>query len=87
MVKSILILAAASAALGAGAAWAGNGPRDPFTDGARKYDVYTDGARKYDVYTDGAKTAGKYDVFTDGARARAAERHGVFTEGNCRDGT
>jgi len=75
MVKSILILAAASAALGAGAAWGGNGPRDPFTDGARKYDVYADGAR----------AAGKYDVFTDGARARSTEKHNGFTNGNCKD--
>ncbi len=72
MKKTLLILAAASAALGAGMAWAGNGPRDIYTDGAmgvRAPDPYTDGAKtsRFDVYTDGASITDKRDMFTDGA--------------------
>ncbi|QRQ86263.1 hypothetical protein [Cupriavidus oxalaticus] len=74
MLKKVLLLTVAGAALGAGAASAGTmGARDPYTDGAKagKYDVYADGARvthRRDVYTDGARATGGRDVFTDGAR-------------------
>lgn len=36
-----------------------NGPRDPYTDGAR--------ANKFDVYSEGAKVTDRRDPFTDGA--------------------
>ncbi|MFS8979826.1 hypothetical protein PO002_36105 [Cupriavidus necator] len=60
MLKNVLLLAAASAALGAGVAHAGIGMRDVYTDGAVKgQDPYTNGGR---ASTD------RRDVFTDGAR-------------------
>lgn len=72
MVKTVLLLAAASAALGAGLAYAGNGPRDVYTDGASTLgprDPYTDGgkAARFDVYADGMKVTDRRDVYTDGA--------------------
>ncbi len=72
MLKTVLLLAAASAALGAGMAQAGNGPRDVYTDGASTMgprDPYTDGGRtvKFDVYSDGARVTDRRDSFTDGA--------------------
>ncbi|MGO4153772.1 hypothetical protein AB4061_12370 [Cupriavidus sp. YAF13] len=73
MVKTILLLAAAGAALGAGVAYAGNGARDVYTDGASAMgprDPYSDGGRstKFDVYSDGARVTDRRDTFTDGAR-------------------
>jgi hypothetical protein len=73
MVKTVLLLAAAGAALSAGVVYAGIGPRDVYTDGASVLgprDPYTDGgkATKFDVYSDGAKVGDRRDVFTDGAR-------------------
>lgn len=38
-----------------------NGPRDPYTDGAK--------AGKFDVYSDGAKVTDRRDPFTDGAHS------------------
>jgi len=74
MLKELLLLAAAGAALGGGTAYAGNGPRDVYTDGASVMgprDPYTDGGRaitdRRDVYTDGAKITDRRDGFTDGA--------------------
>jgi len=72
MSKKLVILAAAAVALSAGMAWAGNGTRDIYTDGAlsiRTTDPYTDGSRagKYDVYTDGARVTDRRDAFTDGS--------------------
>lgn len=58
MVKTILLLAAVGAALGAGVANASTGARDVYTDGAS-----TMGPR--DPYTDGSK-AGRFDVYTEG---------------------
>jgi hypothetical protein len=71
MLKTVLLLATASAALSAGVAYAGIGPRDVYTDGASVMgprDPYTDGgkAAKYDVYTDGARVTDRRDSFTDG---------------------
>lgn len=73
MLKKILLLAAAGAALGAGVAYGGIGPRDVYTDGASTTgprDPYTDGGKtaKFDVYSDGARVTDRRDVFTDGAR-------------------
>ena len=70
--KTLLMLAAACAALGAGMAHAGNGPRDMYLDGAKatRFDVYTDGASVLgtrDVFSDGSSTIDKRDAFTDGA--------------------
>jgi hypothetical protein len=79
--QKFLMLAAACAALGAGMAHAGNGPRDVYFDGARTPDPYTDGAKaaRFDVYTDGASTLGKRDVFTDGGRV--VDKRDTFTDG------
>ena len=81
--KALLMLAAACAALGAGIAHAGNGPRDVYTDGAKtSFDVYTDGASalgKRDVFTDGARVVDKRDAFTDGARV--VDKRDAFTDG------
>ncbi|GCB03592.1 hypothetical protein PSUB009319_12230 [Ralstonia sp. SET104] len=71
MVKTILLLAAVGAALGAGVANASTGARDVYTDGAS-----TMGAR--DPYTDGAGTMGTRDPYTDGSKAG---RFDVYTEG------
>ncbi|WP_338404731.1 hypothetical protein [Cupriavidus basilensis] len=73
MVKTVLLLAAAGAALGAGVAYAGIGARDVYTDGASVLgprDPYSDGgmSTKFDVYSDGARVTDRRDVFTDGAR-------------------
>ncbi|MFJ1257787.1 hypothetical protein [Cupriavidus sp. CuC1] len=73
MVKTVLLLAAAGAALGAGVAYAGIGARDVYTDGASVMgprDPYSDGGKsaKFDVYSDGARVTDRRDVFTDGAR-------------------
>ena len=38
-----------------------NGPRDPYTDGAK--------AGKFDVYSDGANITERRDPFTDGAHS------------------
>lgn len=38
-----------------------NGPRDPYTDGAK--------AGKFDVYSDGARVTDRRDPFTDGAHS------------------
>ncbi|MGY2492203.1 hypothetical protein [Cupriavidus sp. CP313] len=61
MLKNVLLLVAASAALGVGVAYAGIGMRDVYTDGAvmGSRDPYTNGGRSI---TD------RRDVFTDGAR-------------------
>ncbi|WER50546.1 hypothetical protein CupriaWKF_34040 [Cupriavidus sp. WKF15] len=60
MLKNVLLLVAASAALGAGVAHAGIGMRDVYTDGAvKEQEPYTNGGR---ASTD------RWDVFTDGAR-------------------
>ncbi|MDF3836115.1 hypothetical protein P3W85_24640 [Cupriavidus basilensis] len=95
MLKKIALLAMTGAALGAAVAYAGNGTRDVYSDGANTLaprDVYTDGgkATKFDVYTDGAKSS-KFDVFTDGAKsskfdvftdgARVTDRRDAFTDG------
>ncbi|GAB7548973.1 hypothetical protein CS8_086720 [Cupriavidus sp. 8B] len=73
MVKTVLLLAAAGAALGAGVAYAGIGARDVYTDGASVMgprDPYSDGGKsaKFDVYSDGARVTDRRDVFSDGAR-------------------
>jgi hypothetical protein len=73
MVKTVILLAAAGAALSAGVAYAGVGPRDVYTDGASVLgprDPYTDGGKtaKFDVYADGARVTDRRDAFTDGAR-------------------
>ncbi|WP_369798921.1 hypothetical protein [Cupriavidus sp. SK-4] len=73
MLKTVILLAAAGAALSAGVAYAGIGTRDVYTDGASVMgprDPYTDGGKttKFDVYSDGAKVSDRRDVFTDGAR-------------------
>ncbi len=70
MLKTLLLL---TAALGAGVAYAGIGPRDVYTDGASVMgprDPYTDGGMsiKFDVYSDGARVTDRRDVFTDGSR-------------------
>ncbi|MBP0621003.1 hypothetical protein [Cupriavidus consociatus] len=61
MLKNVLSLIAAIAALGAGVAHAGIGMRDVYTDGAVKAQEppYTNGGRA---------STGRRDVFTDGAR-------------------
>jgi len=71
MVKTVLLLAAAGAALSAGVAYGSTGPRDVYTDGASVMgprDPYTDGgiATKFDVYSDGARVTDRRDEFTDG---------------------
>lgn len=73
MVKTVLLLAAAGAALSAGVAYAGIGARDVYTDGASVMgprDPYTDGGKttKFDVYAEGARVTDRRDAFTDGAR-------------------
>ncbi|RDK05480.1 hypothetical protein DN412_36805 [Cupriavidus lacunae] len=80
MFKSALLLAAA---LGAGVAYAGIGPRDVYTDGASVMgprDPYTDGGMsiRFDVYSDGARVTDRRDVFTDGARI--SNRDGLIEE-------
>jgi hypothetical protein len=72
MIKTVILLAAASAALSAGIAYAGIGARDVYTDGASTMgprDPYSDGGKttKFDVYSDGAKVTDRRDAFTDGA--------------------
>ncbi|CAG9177122.1 hypothetical protein [Cupriavidus pinatubonensis] len=51
-----------------------NGPRDPYTDGARigAHDPFTDGARiaSRDPFTDGARISSR-DGFTDGGHSDA----------------
>lgn len=84
MVKTVLLLAAASAALGAGLAYAGTGTRDVYTDGASTMgprDPYTDGgkAARFDVYADGMKITDRRDVYSDGARV--TDRRDAFTDG------
>lgn len=71
MVRTVLFLAAASAALSAGVAYAGIGARDIYTDGASVMgprDPYTDGgkATRFDVYADGTRVTDRRDSFTDG---------------------
>ncbi len=86
MVKKVLLLVVAGAALGAGSAFAGiMGQRDAYTDGSKAgtFDVYTEGARvtdKRDVFTDGARVADRRDVFTDGARV--TNRDGFVDDGS-----
>ena len=79
--KTFFMLAAACAALSAGMAHAGNGPRDMYLDGARTPDPYTDGAKatRFDVYTDGASVLGKRDVFSDGAST--IDKRDTLTDG------
>ncbi len=60
MLKNVILLVAASAALSAGVAHAGNGMRDVFTDGAVK------GANPYS--SGGKAITDRFDVFTDGSR-------------------
>lgn len=61
MLKKVLLFVAASAALGAGVAYAGIGMRDVYTDGAVM--------APRDPYTNGGRTIiDRRDVFTDGAR-------------------
>lgn len=84
MLKKIALLAVTGAALGAAVAYAGNGMRDVYTDGAGTMgprDPYTDGGRagKFDVYSDGARVTDRRDEFTDGARV--TDRRDVFTDG------
>jgi len=84
MVKTVLVLAAASAALGAGVAYAGIGARDVYTDGSSVMgprDPYTDGSRtaKFDVYSQGTKVTDRRDVFTDGGRVTS--RDGLVEDG------
>ncbi|KAI3591007.1 hypothetical protein D9X30_4492 [Cupriavidus sp. U2] len=72
MVRTIFLLAAASAALTAGVAYAGVGSRDVYTDGANTVgprDPYSDGGltSKFDVFSDGARVTDRRDAFTDGA--------------------
>lgn len=76
MLKKMLLLAVAGAAVMTGVAFGNTGPRDVYTDGARaaRFDTYTDGA-KADIYTDGAKG----DLYTDGARV--TDRRDPFTDG------
>jgi len=64
MLKKILLLAVAGAAIGSAAAHAGvMGTRDAFTDGA-KIAATADAS----IHSAGARTAERRDVFTDGAR-------------------
>jgi hypothetical protein len=85
MVKKVLLLVVAGAALGAGPAFAGiMGPRDAYTDGSKAgtFDVYADGARvtdKRDVFTDGARVADRREEFTD--VARITNRDGFVDDG------
>jgi len=84
MVKTVLLLAAAGAALGAGVAYAGTGARDPYTDGSSVMgprDPYTDGSRasKFDVYSEGMRVTDRRDVYTDGGRV--TDRRDVYTDG------
>lgn len=70
MLKTVLLLAVAGAALGAGAVYAGTGARDVYTDGAKMMgprDPYTDGGKagKFDVYTDGASTSRPNDCYSN----------------------
>nr|WP_311527650.1 hypothetical protein [uncultured Ralstonia sp.] len=72
MVKTVLLLAAAGAALSAGVAYGSAGPRDVYTDGASAMgarDPYTEGglATRFDVYSDGANVTDRRDAFTEGA--------------------
>lgn len=74
MLKTALLLTAASAALGVGAAYAGTGIRDVYTDGSSvmgSRDPFTDGGRaiidRRDVFTDGARVTDKRNMFTDGS--------------------
>lgn len=72
MVRTIFLLAVASAALSAGVAYAGVGSRDIYTDGASTMgprDPYSDGGltSKFDVFSDGARVTDRRDAFTDGA--------------------
>ncbi|KJK15569.1 hypothetical protein UB46_37105 [Burkholderiaceae bacterium 16] len=60
MLKTVILLAVTSAALGSAVAYGGVGPRDKYTDGAN-----TMGPR--DPYGDGARVMDRRDVFSDGA--------------------
>jgi len=84
MVKTVLLLAAAGAALGAGVADAGIGPRDVYTDGASVLgprDPYSDGGRisKIDTYSEGMRVTDRRDVFTEGGRITS--RDGLVEDG------
>jgi len=84
MVKTVLLLAVAGAALGAGAAYAGIGARDVYTDGSSVMgprDPYSDGGRaaKFDTYSEGMRVTDKRDVFTDGGRI--TNRDGLVENG------
>ncbi len=81
MLKALLLLVGASAALGAGVAQAGIGTRDVYTDGSSVLgprDPYGDGGAKFDIYSDGARVVDKRDVFTDGASV--VDKRDVFTD-------
>jgi len=77
IIMKILISAAAAAlASFAAGAHAANVPTDAVTPDSRTHingprDPYTDGAKigKYDVYSDGANVTGRRDPFTDGAHS------------------
>jgi len=60
MLKNVILLVAASVALGAGVAHAGAGMRDVFTDGAVM------GPNPYS--SGGSTSTDRRDVFTDGSR-------------------
>ncbi|XYI35473.1 hypothetical protein MNJPNG_25315 [Cupriavidus oxalaticus] len=82
MVKTLILLAGATAALGSSLAYAGIGTRDVYTDGASVMgprDPYSDGSAKFDVYSDGARVMDRRDVFTDGARV--TNRDGLVEDG------
>ncbi|MFP4592279.1 hydroxyquinol 1,2-dioxygenase [uncultured Ralstonia sp.] len=70
LIKPLVAVALAVAAVGAVAAPSYAGARDPYTEGARSVqdarDAYAEGARSADIYTDGARSA---DPYYDGAHA------------------
>lgn len=74
MLKQVVLLVAAGAALGAGVANAGTGMRDVYTDGAvmGTRDPYTDGGRaineRRDVFLDGARITSRDGYIDEGAQ-------------------
>jgi len=84
MLKKILVLAVAGAAVGSTAAHAGAmGLRDAYTDGGKAAvaDVYVAATKssKFDVYSDGTRATDRRDAYTGGARV--SSRDGLIEDG------
>jgi hypothetical protein len=93
MLKKVLLLAVAGAAIGSAAAHAGvMGTRDAFTDGAKiaatadayAYSVGARAAGRHDVYTDGARITNRDGLVGDASHARITNRDGLVDDSSQR---